>query len=130
MKLTEGRTHDLLTTSRGTWLPGEFFPHLMKEFPGVAAFQVHQAADLSVTVRLVTTAVFSPEQEAAMRREVEKALGPGIPVTYERVSEIPRTASGKLRFTVSEVPVDLARGSAARAASESEGEPGEGEKGS
>lgn len=115
LDLTEGRVHDLLLTAKGTYLPGEFFPHLFKEYPGVEAFQVHQRADHSVVVRIVRGAEWDTSQEAHLKQEVARALGAGLPVSYEYVEEIPRTTSGKLRFTVSDVPVDPA---AVRAAPE------------
>jgi phenylacetate-CoA ligase len=109
MHMSQGRTHDLLTTGRGTYLPGEFFPHLFKDHEGVQAFQVHQHQDRDVTIRIIRTPAWAPEQEAIYKREVHEALGEGIAVRYEYVEEIPRTKAGKLRFTISEVPVDLAR---------------------
>lgn len=109
MRMSEGRTHDLLTTERGTYLPGEFFPHLFKDHEGVQAFQVHQHQDRDVTIRIVRTERWRAEEETVYAREVREALGEGITVRYEYVEEIPRTKAGKLRFTISEVPVDLAR---------------------
>jgi phenylacetate-CoA ligase len=106
LELTAGRVHDLLTTARGGFLPGEFFPHLFKEYSGVHSFHVHQRQDRSVHVRIVKTAAWTPEQEADWRREIARVLG-DLPVSYEDVDRIETTAAGKLRFTSSEVPVDL-----------------------
>jgi phenylacetate-CoA ligase len=112
LRITEGRTHDLLTTDQDTYLPGEFFPHLFKDYVGVEMFQVHQHADRSVTIRIVRNDGWDVSQEASYKTEVAGALGATIPVTYEYVDSIERTRAGKLRFTVSDVPVDLTAGRA------------------
>ncbi len=106
LELTEGRVHDLLTTAHGTYLPGEFFPHLFKEYAGVHSFNIHQRSDKSVHVRVVKTPAWAPEQEASWTREIQKVMG-NLPLSLEYVPKIEATAAGKLRFTSSDVPVDL-----------------------
>ena len=51
LKRVEGRTLDALHSRDGHRLPGEFFPHLMKEFEGVVRFQVVQHSLDSLTCR-------------------------------------------------------------------------------
>ncbi len=113
LAMTGGRVCELITTARGTWLPGVFFPHLFKEFPGVGAFQVRQARDRAVEIRIVRTEAWTPEQEERYAAEIRKVLGEDLPVAYVHVERIETTAAGKLRPTMSEVPVDLVRQKAA-----------------
>lgn len=121
LRLTGGRVHDLITTARGTWLPGEFFPHLFKEFEGVRAFHVHQNRDLSLDLRIVRAPGWRREEETRYLEEIRRVLGDGIPVTCAYVESIERTGAGKLRFTSTDVPVELLRqartGSGSHAAS-------------
>jgi len=110
LALTEGRVHDLLTTARGTWLPGEFFPHLFKDFTGVRTFQVHQSRDLTVAIKIVQTPEWTPAQEERYKTEIRKVMGAGLDVRYDYLDQIEPGPSGKLHFTRSDYPVDLASG--------------------
>jgi phenylacetate-CoA ligase len=94
-----GRRLDVLVTPEGGQLPGEFFPHILKERPSVQRFQVIQEVPDAVTVRLV-----APEWQEAdtawLRREVAATSGSALRLEIEQVSEIPLTAAGKLQVVV------------------------------
>ena len=53
------------------------------------------------TLRIVPGPGFGAEQEAYVRREVSKVLGNDASLDLQRVDDIPLTASGKFRVTVS-----------------------------
>ena len=97
----EGRRLDAIRTPDGRVLPGEFFPHMLKDVPGVRRFQVVQDSLERFTLKLVPGAEFGAEQEAYVRREIAKVLGDGTHLDLQRVDEIPLTPSGKFRVTVS-----------------------------
>lgn len=96
-----GRALDRVWLPDGRWVHGIEYPHLMKDFP-VRQFQIVQAADLSVTVRLVPRDDFSPEHERAILHCIRANL-PGLPVRAQVVQNIPRTQSNKWRPVISEV---------------------------
>lgn len=102
----EGRVLDLIVTPDGRMLPGEFFPHLLKEFPEVKQFQVVQEALDRVTVKLVLARDLAPERLDFLRREILTVLGFNVGLDLRVVDEIPLTASGKLRVTISHVLSD------------------------
>lgn len=97
----EGRRLDAIRTPDGRVLPGEFFPHMLKDVAGVRRFQVVQDSLERFTLRIVPGPGFGAEQEAYVRREVSKVLGNDASLDLQRVDDIPLTASGKFRVTVS-----------------------------
>jgi phenylacetate-CoA ligase len=74
-----GRRLDVMTTPDGRQLPGEFFPHILKEFSAVQRFQVVQDEPEVVTVRLVAPA-WSESDAARLRREVAAVAGGALEV--------------------------------------------------
>lgn len=103
----EGRVLDMIVGPEGQLLAGEFFPHLMKDHPGVSRYQVHQDRSRAITVRLVPGDGWSGETPAVIERELRACLGERAAIRVDVVDDIPLTAAGKHRITVSEVPVDL-----------------------
>lgn len=94
-----GRTLDVIRTPAGRVVPGEFFPHLMKEFPDIQRFQVVQ--ERLERVRLLLMGTPSAETELAIRDKVSATLGEDMELSIEAVTEIPLTATGKHRVTIS-----------------------------
>ena len=97
-----GRRLDVLTTPDGRQLPGEFFPHILKEFASVQRFQVEQADPAHVTVRLVAPE-WSDADLARLEREVAAVAGGALAVKVEQVDDIPLTAAGKLKVVVNKL---------------------------
>jgi phenylacetate-CoA ligase len=67
----------------------------------VRQFQVHQAADYSVTIRVVPNPAYSGFEKVneGVAKTVREKLGEGAPVTVEVVESIPQRG-GKLRFVI------------------------------
>lgn len=105
-----GRDTDRLWLPDGRSIHGVGMPHLMKDFP-VAEFQVYQSRDYSIQLRVVPRGELSSDQARAIVGVLEANL-PGLPVTLERVTTIPRTASNKRRPVVSEIQQSQQRGEA------------------
>ncbi len=89
-----GRVLDVLTTPDGQRLPGEFFPHILKDFAAVRRFQVVQERPEGVEVLLVAPE-WSDEDTDHLRREVAAAVGASLAVEVRLVDDIPLTAAGK-----------------------------------
>ncbi len=96
----DGRSMDVLWTSAGGALSGAFFPHLMKEFSWVEAFQVVQDEAGAVEVRVVTAHEPGADDVATVIEPAREMLG-SLPVRVTRVRELERTPSGKVRVTQS-----------------------------
>ncbi|HXW97754.1 MAG TPA: hypothetical protein VEI47_09220 [Gemmatimonadales bacterium] len=96
-----GRIADRVILPNGRWLHGIHFPHLLKDYP-IRDFQIHQAANFALTVRLAPLATFSASHREAIEHNIRANL-PGLPISFEVLEEIPRTGAGKWRPVVSEV---------------------------
>ena len=99
----EGRQLDLIRTTDGRLLPGEFFPHLLKDIPGIERFQVVQKSLQKLVLRIVAGEQFDAAAKSLLLTALHNHLGPSLEVDLQQVSEIPLTASGKLRVTISEL---------------------------
>lgn len=104
LERVEGRRLDAIRTTAGNILPGEFFPHMLKDVNGVRRFQVVQESLARFTLKIVPGPEFNADQEAYVRREIGKVLGSDASLDLQRVDDIPLTASGKFRVTVSRLP--------------------------
>ncbi len=104
LRRIDGRRLDAIRTPDGRVLPGEFFPHMLKDVPGVRRFQVVQERLDALTVSVVATEAFAADQEAWVRHEIARVLGDAVAIELRRVDDIPLTASGKLRVTISRLP--------------------------
>ena len=103
MSSVNGRELDIIRTPDGRAVPGEYFPHLMKEIASVDEFQVIQHDLETIDIFIVSKTGIAAEEERFMRRKVLEALGEEITVHYQYTESIPRTDTGKLRVTLSNV---------------------------
>jgi phenylacetate-CoA ligase len=97
LKQVVGRRLDVLETPDGRKISGEFFPHLMKEFPSIRRFQVVQETPDSIMLRLVVDADFSQADHAMLLSEIYRCVGTAVDFQIELVDEIPLTRTGKLQ---------------------------------
>lgn len=99
----EGRRLDVLRTLDGRIIPGEFFPHLLKEVSAVDRFQVRQRRLDRLELLIVPQGSFGKADEAFLREHIGRITGPQTELEIRIVADIPLTASGKRRVTVSEL---------------------------
>lgn len=99
LQAVTGRRLDVLTTPDGRSLPGEFFPHILKELASVRQFQVVQDDPAAITVRIVAPG-WQDADDRWLRREVAATAGALLRLDIDRVTEIPLTAAGKLQVVV------------------------------
>ena len=100
LQAIEGRVLDALRTSEGKTVPGEFFPHLLKDIPEVAQYRVEQKSIDRLVLSAVLTRPLSERSEALLRREIGKVFGPSTACELQPVSQIPGLSSGKRRITI------------------------------
>jgi phenylacetate-CoA ligase len=96
----DGRLLDVLRTANGRVVPGEFFPHLVKDLTEVRQFQVQQMAMDRIVIRAVLDRPLSEASRSLLEREVGKVFGTTTSVEIEAVDRIPTLASGKRRVTI------------------------------
>lgn len=100
LKKVVGRQLDTLETPDGRKVPGEFFPHLLKEFPCIRRFQVVQEKIEQITLKLVVDGGFTLADKETLLREVRTCTGPVVDIQLQLVDEIPLTGAGKHRVVV------------------------------
>lgn len=97
-----GRIEDYIITPDGRFIGR--LDHLFKDSLNVKEAQIIQKQKDVITIRLVCENVFNKTDERLILDEARLRLGNEIKIKFEQVSEIPRTANGKFRFIVSEIP--------------------------
>lgn len=103
LERVDGRVLDAIRTPDGRILPGEFFPHMLKDVPGLAQFQLVQRQLDRLELSIVRRDGFDDASIAYIRRETAKVLGDSVELDYRFVDDIPLTRSGKRRVTLSEL---------------------------
>lgn len=101
-----GRLEDYLVTERGEAIPPAVVTFAFKGLRAIRACQLVQRIDRSIVVRCVVAAGSADVVEgerAQLRNELQRLLGTSIPVSFEEVEEIAPTASGKVKWIVSEI---------------------------
>ena len=101
-----GRSLDVIRTPEGKAVPGEFFPHLMKDFPAISRFQVVQKELWAITIKYQVVANLDSDTRQKIINEVENVVGSDMRIIFEQVNDIPLTKSGKYRVTISELGQD------------------------
>ncbi len=101
LKQVTGRILDMISTPDGRQIPGEYFPHLMKEFKEIHRFQVIQEDLDSLVIKLVAPEGLPDSELDRLKAHIRKALGENCNVTYDLVDDIPLTRTGKHRVTIS-----------------------------
>lgn len=103
MDKVRGRITDVVRLPDGKSISGEYLTTIFDDHPeAVAAFQIHQKADLSITLKCV------PGKDPHAKAIIDRALaglraqaGGAVLVTLELVDQIPHDR-GKTRFIISE----------------------------
>lgn len=115
MQLGVSRLTDNFVLSNGQVVHGEFFTHLMYGSEGVENFQFHQASPDRIDLWIVPTAGSGQARENSIRRAAEqlKQFDPAVSLVVRETTQIPLSASGKHRFTRSDVPVPMMESSQA-----------------
>jgi phenylacetate-CoA ligase len=105
-----GRSADIIVAPSGKLLHGEFFTHLFYKIPSVSEFQVVQRTPTRLDVNLVPGPGFDQGQVVALLTTlIRDHADPRFAAEFFVLDRIPRSASGKLRFTMSDVPLTLTR---------------------
>ncbi|MFN2607559.1 MAG: phenylacetate--CoA ligase family protein [Acidimicrobiales bacterium] len=110
LRVTHGRSLDVIVTPDGRLLPGEFFPHLFKEVDrDVERFQVRQEVADRVEVDMVVRSGVDHRLESYLGDRIGERLGPGVELVFNRVASLRPGESGKYRPTRSSVGLPWSR---------------------
>lgn len=107
MKELIGRYADILTTPEGQFVSASALTTILPEIPGLCECQLVQKAADWLHVRAACTPDYDESSEATFRQHLAEFFGTKMRITFSYVGEIPKTASGKKRFSVSEMERDF-----------------------
>ncbi len=100
LKSVEGRVLDILRTADGRAVPGEWFPHLLKDITEVREYQVEQKGPDHIVISALLSAPLSQRSQDLLSAEIRKVFGEKTKVELQSVSHIPRLRSGKRRVVI------------------------------
>ncbi|WP_089152973.1 phenylacetate--CoA ligase family protein [Thalassotalea crassostreae] len=103
LKKISGRKLDIIKCPSGNIIPGELFPHLLKEVKSILKFQVIQKTIDSITINLVVSAKFNDNDKTFIENEIHKYDDNQLTIHFNFVNSIPLTVSGKHRVTICEI---------------------------
>ncbi|MBI3860371.1 MAG: phenylacetate--CoA ligase family protein [Planctomycetia bacterium] len=104
LKKVVGRQLDVLETPDGRRVPGEFFPHLIKDFPAVRRFQVVQEDRWTIRLLVVVDDRWNTEIRDLLAEQIHDTTGYAVEVEISVVDEIPLTPAGKRQVVVRRMP--------------------------
>ena len=102
MDIVEGRKEDFIRTASGTLVHAAYLCYTLKD-DAVREFKMYQKSRDSFLVQIVKSPRFTADTERALEGRLRAALGQAARIRFEYLDAIPREASGKLRYFVSEV---------------------------
>jgi phenylacetate-CoA ligase len=98
----DGRAEDYLVLPDGVRLGR--LDHIFKDLTRVREAQIAQETPAAMTLRVVRGAGWCGADEAELLAAARSRVGPAIRIDLEYPDRIERTASGKLRLVVSQIP--------------------------
>ncbi len=107
LKEIKGRITSTIQTPDGRYVHGEYFTHLFYNITGVKAFQVHQTKLDEVIVLVQPDKGFDGNMIEQVIGKMRSHLGSRVNVNWKCVDDIPKAASGKRHFTISEITADF-----------------------
>jgi phenylacetate-CoA ligase len=100
IRSVEGRVLQVLRTRAGRVVPGEFFPHVLKDVPEIREFQVQQVSLDEIVISVVLKRPLLDSTQTILRRETSKVFGNDVLVSIKPVEAIPHQPSGKRIVTM------------------------------
>ena len=97
----DGRREDYVVLPSGAMVGR--LDHIFKDQVRVREGQIYQPDLSHVVLRIACSNTFTPQDEQTLVRVARIWLGDGLRIEVEHFDALPRTASGKLRFVVSDV---------------------------
>jgi phenylacetate-CoA ligase len=101
LKEVNGRILDIIRLNGGKIIPGEFFPHMLKDIKGIEKYQVVQQKVNKLDIRLVVNSDYDAFSENYVKETISKSFDDDINVVFDYVDDIEKTESGKTRVTIS-----------------------------
>lgn len=98
-----GRYADILTAPDGRFVSASALTTILHQVPGLVEAQLVQEAPEALRVNAVQGPGYSVQSERAFRSHLREFFGDTMGIIFEYVDDIPKTSSGKTRFSISRV---------------------------
>jgi phenylacetate-CoA ligase len=104
----EGRVQSIIIGSKGQYVPGTFFAHLLKDYDhAIRQFQIVQADRGAITFKVVKGKRYSDETLQEVLGVLRQFLGEDMKIAVEFVDGIEMVRTGKRLATVSKLGIDF-----------------------
>ncbi len=97
----DGRKEDYVILRKGARVGR--MAHIFKDFDNIRETQLYQNMPGILHVRVVRRATYTAKDEAMLLQKFHDRFGAELEIRVEYVDRLPRSATGKLRFVVSEI---------------------------
>ena len=98
-----GRANDGLLARNGAWIHGSAVNHMIRDIPGLEAYQVVQESHDRVVLKLAMAQPPAGEVTTRLSVGIERLLGEGVAVEIRQVEQIPPQPNGKFRHIVNRI---------------------------
>jgi len=104
----EGRVQSIIIGSKGQYVPGSFFAHLLKDYDhAVRQFQIVQTERGAITFHVVKGKRYSDETLAEVLKTLHQFLGDDMKIEVLFQENIQLVRTGKRLATVSKLGIDF-----------------------
>jgi phenylacetate-CoA ligase len=104
----EGRVQSIIIGSKGQYVPGTFFAHLLKDYDhAIRQFQIVQTDRGAITFKVVKGKRFSDETLQQVVGVLHQFLGSDMNIAVEFVENVDMVRTGKRLATVSKLGIDF-----------------------
>jgi phenylacetate-CoA ligase len=98
----DGRKEDYVVLKNGARLGR--MDHIFKDAVHIREAQIYQRQQGEITIRIVRSNQYTREDEVQLLNEMQKRVGELADISFEYVEKLERSATGKLRLIISEIP--------------------------
>ncbi len=107
LERVEGREDDMFVSQSGRLIHGIYWAHIVRNMNGIQQFQLIQHDLYNVTLRIVPNpSLFDSKEVDNLVKKIYEALGK-VNVKIEYCDEIKPSASGKIRYSIRNFPLNL-----------------------
>jgi phenylacetate-CoA ligase len=101
------KAEDTLTLKDGRLIPPSVLTHPFKPLNSIEESQIIQKDYDRIVVKIVRRQDYTDRDTQHLVRELKSRVGEDTAIEIEFVEGLPRTAAGKFRWVVSEVPLGI-----------------------
>ncbi len=103
-----GRVQSIIQGTDGRYVPGTFFPHLLKDYEyAIERFQIVQDAPGAITFRMVEGGRYSESVLEEVLAVIKDHLGDDLAIAVERVDKVAMVRTGKRMTSISNLNIDF-----------------------